>query len=360
VISVSGFDRYIDLYRQEFLLAIDEAITSKQLILGPIVERFEEQFASYVGTSYACAVNSGTDALNLAVRVLGVSEGKLLSVSNAGPYASIAAVENGLIPIFCDVNYYSRLIDVDSLIAKLDQNPDTRVVVLTHLFGSPIPSVEAIVDELHRRKIWVVEDCSQAHGAEINGRKVGTFGDLAVFSFDPTKNLGALGDAGVVLTSSAFWNEKLRSLRQYGWGERYLVKYSGGVNSRMDALQASVLGRVLPHLDSWNATRQQIASVYQELISQPEVSKPLFSTDSVFHLYTITCEKRDDLMAHLRKRGIESTVHYPTLDHQRFSHINTELPIAQKLRDRILSIPCNPFLLIEEASLISDTINSFK
>jgi aminotransferase EvaB len=360
MISVSGFDKYLSLYGPKFVSATNRAIESKQLILGPIVEEFEEEFSLYLGSPFACAVNSGTDALKLSIRVLGISGGKLLSVSNAGPYASIAAVESGLVPVFCDVDFHTRLVDADSLFTVLEQNTDTRVVVLTHLFGSPISGIQEIVDELHRRQILVIEDCSQAHGAEVNGLKVGTFGDIAVFSFYPTKNLGAFGDAGMIVTKSETLIEIARSLRQYGWSERYVVRYPQGINSRMDAIQASFLTEVLPELDSWNSNRRTVASVYQEKISHPLVGLPTYSTDSVFHLYTITCEKRNEMMNHLRLNGIESSVHYPTLDHHRFSDLRTYLPNSEELCAKILSIPCNPFMSIDEATLISETINSFK
>jgi aminotransferase EvaB len=359
LISVSGFDRYVTRYKSTFLRSAEKALTSKQVILGPIVEEFEKEFARYLDVSFACAVNSGTDALKLAVRVLDLSHGKLLSVSNAGPYASIAAVENDLEPIFCDVDFQSRLVNPESLYATLDQCTDIKVVVITHLFGNPVENIEEIVSDLHRRKIRVIEDCSQAHGAHIGGRKVGTFGDLAVFSFYPTKNLGAFGDAGIVVTNSSSLAEKARSLRQYGWGERYFVKYPQGMNSRLDAIQAAYLLEVLPELDSWNTSRQGVAATYQNTISHPFVEKPFCSPGSVFHLFTVTCQRRSDLVEHLKKSGIESVIHYPTLDHHRFSHGLVSLPNSERLCDSILSIPCHPFMSMDEAMFIAHTINSF-
>lgn len=336
-----------------------------QCILGPGVEGFEAAFARWCGVAHAVGVGNGTDALEIALKAVGVGPGdRVAMAANAGMYAASAALACGATPVFVDVLANEATLDPALLEATLADGPPVRAVVATHLYGR-LARNDAIGDACRRHGAKLVEDCAQAHGARAaDGRCAGSFGDAAAFSFYPTKNLGALGDGGAVATSSDEVADRARALRQYGWQGKYNTVLRGGRNSRLDELQARILSLQLPRLDGWNARRRDIAARYADGIRNPAIQVPARGgSDDVVHLFVVHCERRDALRAHLADAGIGSDVHYPVPDHRQpllaTDHATVSLPVTDMLAVTALSLPCFPELTDAEASAVVDACNRF-
>ena len=347
---------------------IDEAMAavleSGSYILGENVERFESEFASYVGTRHAIGVASGTDALFLALRAVGIGEGDLVvTVANTAVATASAIRQTGADVAFVDVDDSNLLMDperLESLVIALDKRRP-RAVVPVHLFGRCAPMSD-IMHVAHRYELRVIEDCAQAHGAMRDGRKAGTWGDAAAFSFYPTKNLGALGDGGAVATSSERLEAALRELRQYGWNSSQ-VSGQPGVNSRLDALQAAVLSAKLPFLDADNARRREIAGRYEERIpAGSRVRLPPPDPGHAYHQFVIRTPDRNGLQRRLSHEGISTLVHYPVPIHLQpaFAHgivmPGTELAVTEQAASEILSLPMYPQLDDQQLERICDAI----
>ena len=320
-------------------------------VLGSEVADFEAAFANYCGVPHAVGVANGTDAIELALRAVGVSKGDgVATVANAGFYASTSIHAIGAIPLYVDVTERHSM-SVESLNRVLARNA-VRAVIVPHLYGR-LAEIEAIVEVCQPLGIAVIEDCAQAHGARREGKVAGSFGTAGCFSFYPTKNLGALGDGGAVTTGDAAVAGRVRELRQYGWDRKYQVSRAGGRNSRLDELQAALLLTKLPHLDRWNEDRRRIARRYSEEISNPRVKCPAdFGTDNVAHLFVVCCADRDGLRQHLEAHGIGSDIHYPIPDHRQPAyaiHDAEELAQTERLAREIVTIPC--FTEMEEAEI---------
>jgi len=295
--------------RKEIDDAIHRVLDSGQLILGPEVEAFENEFAAFVGSRGAVGVNSGTDALILALRALEVGPGdEVLTVANAGvpPVAAIRAI--GAIPRFVDVSPRTMMIDPDLL--EPARTERTRCVLPVHLYGRPAP-MSPILEFASAHDLPVVEDCAQAHGARIGGRHVGTFGQIGCFSFYPTKNLGAFGDGGAVVSSDPTLAERLRSLRMYGFREDR-TSHIEGINSRLDEIQAAILRVKLARLDGDLVTRRELAAIYMEGLRDATVTLPALEDDILhaFHLFVVRARDRGRLVGTLESRGIGYGVHY--------------------------------------------------
>ncbi|MBF8259435.1 MAG: putative aminotransferase, StrS family [Actinobacteria bacterium] len=335
---------------------IDEAVArvldSGWYILGSEVKGFEHEFAAYVGASHAVGVASGTDALCLALRACGVGAGdSVLTVSHTA-VATVAAIGLcGAEPVFVDIDPATFTMDPERLREAILRFPGggLKAVVPVHLYGLPadIPAIREIAD---RHGIRVIEDCAQSHGASLGGKKTGTFGDIAAFSFYPTKNLGALGDGGIVVTDDAELADRVRLLREYGWRERY-VSAIPGTNSRLDELQAAVLRVKLPHLDEDNESRRRFAGLYDALLSDAELTLPRGrpGADHVYHQYVIRLRERDKLKAHLREKGIGTLIHYPVPVHLQPAYAVTTgskplLSRTEEIAGEILSLPMYPEL----------------
>ena len=359
--------------REALAGAMLEVLDSGWFVLGPQVERFEQAFADYCGVANCVGVGNGSDALELAMRALGIGVGdRVASVANAGFYASAAIIACGAQPLFVEVDEQQLQLDPTALEQVLAQQP--KAVVVCHLFGRLAP-VEDIVDRCRRAGVAVIEDCAQAHGARRNGRAAGSFGDIGCFSFYPTKNLGALGDGGAVVTDSAALADHLRCLRQHGWRDKYSVEIGGGRNSRLDALQAALLGVQLPLLDERNARRREIAAVYSNGIDHPCISPlPRGAEDDVVHLYVVRSPQRDRLQQHLADRGVHSDVHFPLPDHHQpvmlalgardaisgaQQQVAPSLPITERACREVLSLPCHPALGDAPIRHIIDACNDF-
>ena len=332
--------------------AIARVLDSGWYILGSEVTGFEREFAAYVGTAHAVGVGSGTDALWLALRACGVGAGdSVLTVSHTA-VATVAAIGLcGAVPVFVDVDPSTFTMDPARLREAIEKFPVGRLkaVVPVHLYGLPadMPAIREIAD---RHGIRVIEDCAQSHGAALGGKKTGTFGDIAAFSFYPTKNLGALGDGGIVVTGDAELADRVRLLREYGWRERY-VSGIPGTNSRLDELQAAVLRVKLPHLDEDNESRRRLAGLYDALLGGAELTLPRGrpGADHVYHQYVIRIRERDKLKTHLREKGIGTLIHYPVPVHRQPAYVVTTgskplLSRTEEIAGEILSLPMYPEL----------------
>ncbi len=331
-------------------------------VLGKEVAAFENEFADYCGTRHAVGVANGSDALELAIGCLDLPADCEIAVApNAAMYATLAIVSQGKKPLFVDVDANTATMDAQSLEATI--TAATRAVVVTHLYGR-MAQMDALLAVAQRHGLAVIEDCAQAHGAALEGRRAGSFGRIGCFSFYPTKNLGALGDGGAVVTDDEALADRVRQLRQYGWKRKYDVTVPHGRNSRLDELQAALLRVKLPLLDSWNERRREIALRYSRAIRHPRIAVPAVDGPHyVGHLYVVRSEQRDSLRTHLAERGIGVDVHYPIPDHhqQVFGerYANRSLPIAERLANTVLSLPCFPELRDDEIASVIDACNDW-
>ncbi len=363
VLAINDLRRHYATTQKDVEDAIRKVLASGWFVLGPNVIAFEQAFARYCGVKECVGVANGTDAIELVLRGLELGPGdKVVVTANAGMYATVAMMTLGCQPVFVDVHASSMLMDSTALRAIDD--PDVRAVIVTHLYGrlADMSDITAICAD----RGWpLIEDCAQAHGASRNGRRAGSFGHAATFSFYPTKNLGALGDAGAITTQSTEFAQRVRQLSQYGWGRKYEVAQSGGRNSRLDEMQAAILLAKLPRLDDWNTRRREIAAQYTQGISHPDVRLPECTDESwVAHLYVIECADRDGLRKHLAGHGIASDIHYPIPDHQQEALVanfpDLSLPVSEQLATRILSLPCFPEMIDAEVETVIRAVNSWQ
>jgi dTDP-3-amino-3,4,6-trideoxy-alpha-D-glucose transaminase len=354
--------------KSEIDAATQRVYASGWFILGPETEAFEKEFAQYIGVQHAVGVNSGTDALHLALRALGIGAGdEVITVPNTA-VATVAAIEMaGATPVLCDVHTDAMTMDADSFAAVITSR--TRAVIPVHLFGQSA-ELDPILGIARQYKLAVIEDCAQAHGATYQGQRVGSFGDVACFSFYPTKNLGAYGDGGAVLTNDAQLADKVKRLRQYGWRARYESEMRG-VNTRLDELQAALLRVKLRHLPAWNQARRERAALYTELLPNQRVYSPIEMPygEHVYHLYVVQCDEaqgasRDYLAAFLKEREIGTAIHYPTPIHLQTAYQSLapegSLPVAEKLAREILSLPLYPELALDDVRTVADAIREFE
>ncbi|HEY1016139.1 MAG TPA: DegT/DnrJ/EryC1/StrS family aminotransferase [Herpetosiphonaceae bacterium] len=323
-------------------------------VLGPEVAAFEREWADYCGARHCVSLATGTDALQLAVRALGLGPGdEVLTVANAGSYVAFATRLAGATPRYADVDLDTWT--MDPLDMELAITPRTKAIVPVHLYGrlADIAEIAAIAE---RHGLPLIEDCAQAHGARLDGRHAGTFGLAGCFSFYPTKNLGALGDGGAIITDDDDFAARLRQLRTYGWEQKYRVTVAGGTNSRLDELQAAILRVKLRHLDAQNQRRAQIAARYGAgLADLPlRLAAPAAEGSHVHHLYVIQLlsEQRAVIQAALRERGIGTDIHYPIADHRQpawaAEYADLRLIGAEGLAESGLSLPCYPELTDSE------------
>ena len=362
--QINNLSAKIDAYQTQIRTSIDRVLARGWLVLGPEVEHFEQSFAAYLGAKHCVGLANGTDAIELALKAIGIGPGDHVgTVANAGMYTTIAMLSIGAKPYFLDVDldiHVTTLAEVKRAIQA-----GVKAVVVTHLYGLAIPEIALIAEYCAQKGVPLIEDCAQAHGAQLEGRHVGTFGDASSFSFYPTKNLGALGDGGAVVTNHPQLDEKLRRLRQYGWITKYNVEIPGARNSRLDEMQAAVLSGLLPHLDEANARRREIAARYSSQICSVNVTAPQErATDYVAHLYVICCLKRDALREHLRKHDIASDVHYPIPDYRQTvfggCFAGTRLQNTERLASEILTLPCYPEMSDEAVDRVITAINRWQ
>ena len=350
-------------HRAEIDAAIAHVLDAGRYILGEETRAFEREFAEYLGVGHAIGVGSGTEALHLALRACGVGPGdEVITVSHTA-VATVAAIElAGAEPRLVDIDPQTCTLDPRQLERAITSR--TRAVVPVHLYGAPA-DLDPIFDIAYRHGLKVIEDCAQAHGATYRGRRVGAWGDVAAFSFYPTKNLGAIGDGGLVATGDARLAERARLLREYGWSERY-VSAIAGWNSRLDELQAAILRVKLRFLDADNARRLELAAIYDELLP-PGVRKPAAPDggEHVYHLYVIRHPRRDRLAAHLRDKDIGTGIHYPVPIHLQPAYRGRlgdagSLPETERAAREILSLPMYPELADDQARQVAEAIRAFE
>ncbi len=363
-LPVNDLRRQTAALKDEIAAAVERVVGSGWYILGQEGVTFEREFANYCGTAECVGVANGTDALELSFRALEIGPGtRVATVANAGGYVTAALNLVGATPIYADVDPDNQLMDLAKLEA-LTSSGQIDAVVITHLFGR-LHDMDAVLAMARGAGIPIIEDCAQAHGARRGDGAAGSFGNLACFSFYPTKNLGALGDAGAITTNDPALADRLRRLRQYGWEGKYQVRQKGGRNSRLDEIQAAVLRAKLPYLEGWNARRRDIATRFSTAIMHPRVKCPHVSgEDHVAHLYVIACEDRDALRKHLAEAGIQCEIHYPVPDHLQPAlkqhSAELRLPVSESLAQQVLTLPCFPELTDAEVDDIVERVNAWR
>jgi len=353
----------IDPIMDEITTKVARIVQSGWWINGVEVSSFEDGFAAYCDVPHCAGVGNGTDGLELALRSIGAEGAEVITVANAGGYTTAACRLVGARPVYIDVTSDRLVMDVEAVAAALTD--DTRAVVATHLYGNTV-DIGRLREELAlagHDDVMIIEDGSQAHGARLpDGRRVGSAGDISVFSFYPTKNLGALGDAGAVVTRHSWIHDRLVALKQYGWTARYESTVPKGRNSRMDEIQAGVLNVKLPHLDAWNEERRRIVRVYQAAL--PPHIQMVTDTNGAAHLAVVRHPHRKVLAAHLDHLGIGTGVHFPVLDPEQPSQVDLpstrlDLPESELACVEILTIPAYPGMPSDSIERVAAGLASF-
>lgn len=361
--------KFLDLNAQycqikdEIDKAIAGVIESSSFILGPAVSKFEENFARYCGCKYAVAVNSGTAALLLAMKGLGIGQGdEVITAANTFVATVAAIIETGATPVLVDVDPKTRNIDLGLIEAAITAK--TRAIIPVHLYGSMV-DMGRLMKIARKHNLTVIEDAAQAHGAECDGQPAGSYGAAGCFSFYPGKNLGAYGEGGAIVTSDHALDEKMRMLRDHGSKRKYYHDMIG-YNARMDGIQGAVLDVKLKYLPQWNEGRNKVAAQYRKLLAGSPVVLPseMENLYQVYHQFVIETDRRDELQNYLKENGIPTLIHYPIPIHLQKGYLDAgfksgSLPVTERFADRILSLPIYPELGSAEIEYISDKIKSF-
>ena len=350
--------------REEISHAIQDVITAGDFILGNELRRFEENFAVYLGTSNVVGTGNGLDALRLALLSLGIGPGdEVIVPANTYIATALAVSAVGACPVLVEAE--EDTFNLDHRLVEQAITDRTKAILVVHLYGQPA-EMDPLLDIVSRYNLHLIEDACQAHGAEYKGRRVGTFGAIGCFSFYPSKNLGALGDAGAAVTSNPELAEKLRRLRNYGQVQKY-YNVLKGINSRLDNIQAAVLNVKLKNLEQWNRQRMKHAERYRELLSgirQIRVPQTSSNRTHVFHLYVIRCGTRDALQAFLKDRGIQTQIHYPLPIYRQQAYADLGIragafPVTDRISEEILSLPMYPELQPEQIEHVAGSISAF-
>lgn len=360
---------FVDLKRQyrnhkkEIDAAIKKIIDKGNFILGEELEKFEKEFAKFCEAKYCVGVASGTDALFLSLKALGIKTGdEVITVPNSFMATALCISMTGAKPVFVDINPQTYNIDTDKIEKKITSR--TKAIIPVHLYGQPA-DMDKIGKIAKKHNLKILEDACQAHGARYKGIRTGNLGDIAAFSLYPGKNLGAYGDGGAVITNNPKLAEKVLALRTYGGKKRdyYSVR---GFNSRLDNLQAAILRVKLRHLEKWIGMRRKNAKLYDKFLNSPNITKPVISENvlPVFHLYVIRAKNRDGLKKYLAKKGISTLIHYPLPIHLQpaykdLGYKKGDFPETEKAAREILSLPIFPELKEEEIKYISQSIISY-
>jgi len=348
--------------KQEIDMAIDAVLSSGRYILGPEVEAFESEWASYCGANHAIGVANGLDALTLALRAVGVGPGDEVIVPShtyIATWLAVTAVRGRPVPVEPDPRTFN--IDPDRIAAAI--TPATKAIMPVHLYGHPA-DLDPILDVAKAHGLKVVEDAAQAHGARYKGRRLGAHGDAICWSFYPGKNLGALGDGGAVTTDDAEIADRIHVLRNYGSREKYVNEMTG-VNSRLDPIQAAVLRVKLGCLDEWNARRRTVAAAYSRELGGLDFALPAVAewAEPVWHLYVIRSADRDHLQERLAESGVGTLIHYPIPPHQQRAYrdagyAGAGLPLAEQLAGEVLSLPIGPQLAGTDVDLVIEALGA--
>lgn len=359
---------FVDLHaqylsiKQEIDAAIAEVIRETAFIRGPHVDKFEKEFAEVVGTKHCVSCANGTDAIYIAMKGLGIRPGdEVITTAHSWISTSETITQAGGRVVFCDTD--RETFTIDPLLIEAKITPRTVGIIPVHLYGQPA-DMGPIMEIAARHNLWVIEDCAQAHLAEYRGRQIGTFGRAATFSFYPGKNLGAMGDAGCLVTNDdnlAEWSALYA--RHGGKGDHQIE----GINSRLDGLQAAILSVKLPHLRKWTEERRRVAALYDSALADiPEVETPRIAPDRshVYHLYVIRCDRRDELKKYLADNGIPTVLNYPKAlpfypAYDYLSHTPADFPVAYEHQSKILSLPIFPEMTKEQVDCVSGKIRDF-
>ena len=349
--------------KQDIDSAVSKVLESSEFILGSEVDAFEQEFAAFCGVRCAVATGSGTSALHLAFLAAGIGPGdEVVTI----PFTFVATVEailyTGARAVLVDVDPKAATLDPDRLEAALSTR--TKAIVPVHLYGQ-CADMDPILGIARRHRLLVIEDAAQAHGAEYKGKRAGSLGDLACFSFYPGKNLGAYGEAGAVVTSNPEYAKRIRMLRDHGQSQKYQHVLLG-YNERMDGLQGAILRVKLAHLDDWNARRRSHAAQYRRVLADLDIKfldEPSYGK-SVFHIFSIFTEERDSLRHHLKTAGIGTGIHYPIPLHLQpamngLGYRRGDFPIAEKLAETELSLPLFPELTAEQVDLVAAVVQEW-
>jgi len=349
-------------FYEEFKMAFGSFLDSGWYVLGDQVLKFEEEFANYCGVKYAIGVANGLDALVLALKALDLPEGSEVIVPSNTYIATILSIINaGLKPVLVEPQIHTYNIDPQRIEEKI--TICTKAILVVHLYGK-LCDMEAISKIAQLYNLKIVEDCAQAHGATFKGQKAGSYGDLAAFSFYPTKNLGALGDAGAITTNNVRYADKLKYLRNYGSKEKYRNRFIG-FNSRLDELQAAFLRIKLRRLEEINNHKISLARLYLERLN-PQFIKPVVQKDyrDVYHIFNIRHPNRDELREYLTKKDIKTEIHYPIPPHHQEGYLKRFLaqdyPISEEIHRTTLSLPISYFHKTDEIEKVIEVLNEFR
>ncbi|MBC7876531.1 MAG: DegT/DnrJ/EryC1/StrS family aminotransferase [Anaerolineales bacterium] len=361
--------QFVDLRKQyeplkkEILSGIEKVLDGMHLFLGENVQQLEVEFAEFCGAAYGIGISDGTDALNIILRAMDIGPGdEVITVSHTFIASAEAILLTGAKPVFVDIDPATYLMDVSQIEAKITSK--TKAILPVHLYGQTV-DMDPLLEIASRHNLRVIEDACQAHGAEYKGRKAGTLGDAAAFSFYYSKNLGAYGEGGFISTNNAELAATMRKVRDHGSGIRYhhdLV----GVNGRLDEIQAVILRAKLPHLATWNEKRREHARLYRKLLMSTPSILPTERAGSipVYHLYVIGVPKRDELQAFLKDRGIFTGIHYPIPVHLQkatefLGYKKGDFPVTEYAVSQILSLPMYAELTDDEIKYVADSISTF-
>lgn len=361
-VKFNVLDRGYWKYENEYKKAAIHVLNSGWYVLGKKVQEFEQCFSQYIGVKYCVGLNSGLDALILAIRALGIgNEDEVIVPGNTYIATVLGITENCAIPVFVEPDEYYN-INVSKIEEKITNK--TKAIMVVHLYGQAC-NMDAVMNIARKYKLYVIEDCAQAHGATWNGKRVGSFGDIGCFSFFPTKNLGAFGDGGAITTNSSKIAERIQKLRNYGSIKKNYHEIEG-VNSRLDELQASLLMVKLNHLDDLTTERVKIAKKYMEKINNSLLLLPKAQQKAthVFHLFVVRVINRKKFCDYLKQNGIDTQIHYPIPPHKsecyrKYEWSKDELPITEKYANELVSLPLYNGMLPEEISYVIKVINEF-
>jgi dTDP-4-amino-4,6-dideoxygalactose transaminase len=352
-----------DPLKDEIIRGMEQALEGMHLFLGDNVQAFEREFAEFCGVKHGIGVSDGTGALHIILRALGIGPGdEVITVSHTFIATAEAIVLAGARPVFVDIDPGTCLMDVGQIEAKITRR--TKAILPVHLYGQTV-DMDPVLEIASRHGLRVIEDACQAHGAEYKGRRAGSLGDAAAFSFYFSKNLGAYGEGGFITTNDDETARRVRMIRDHGSERRYCHDLVGW-NARLDELQAVVLRAKLPHLDAWNEARRAHAARYDELLKDTPVVTPTVSPDNtlVYHLYVIRADRRDELQTWLRSQGVATGIHYPVPVHLQnamgfLGYGRGDLPVTEQVAGQILSLPMYAELTDEAIGHVTDSIRMF-
>lgn len=362
-IKCNVLDRQYFMFKEEYDKAVLEVLESGWYILGKKVEQFEHEFAEYIGTDFCVGLNSGLDALSLAVKALGIGVGDEVLVPANTYIASVLGITlNKATPVFVEPDLYYNM---DPELLESAVTAKTKAVLCVHLYGQAC-RMDTIAAFCRKHGLKLIEDCAQSHGAMFQGKQTGSYGDVGCFSFYPTKNMGAFGDAGAIVTDNQKVAETIRTLRNYGSKIKYYNELEGQ-NSRLDEMQAALLIIKLRHLEELTQERKKIGERYHLGIQNSAVQKPLIAPGAthVYHQYVIRCKERNKLQAYLKNEGIQTQIHYPIPPHlaECYGHLGYEegsFPIAERNAKEILSLPLYSGMRAEEIEYVIEILNRFE